>query len=251
MEFDKYLRTQGELGGFEVVLNEPIRHGRGTPMCVPLPAHTPEHVSTHHTPVTAHVPTHTPAPAQTPTIVENAKPPQNDSQWQNATSITDFYNALQQHSIYTKSMRPLSFYTPNEIKMNAAFFLIFHSPLELTAAAKNILNRLLKKLNIDLSTCAISFFFKCNEVAMPREKPVLKDMLYKEIEFINPEKIIFFKEANSNVNIDGTPITFAGKPAITLYSLLEMQQSNEKIKSTWTALQQSAWFSPDIFQAQK
>jgi len=250
LEFDKYLRTQGELGGFEVVLNEPIRPSRGTPTCVPLPAHTPEHVST-HTPITTHVPTHAPAPTQAPTIVENVKPPQNDSLWQNTTNINDFYNALQQHSIYTKSMRSLSFCIPNEIKMNAAFFLIFHSPLELTAASKNILNRLLKKLNIDLSTCAISFFFKCNEVAMPREKQILKDMLYKEIEFVNPEKIIFFKEANSNINIDGIPITFAGKSAITLYSLLEMQQSNEKIKGTWTALQQSAWFSPDIFQAPK
>ena len=232
MEFDKYLRTQGELGGFEVVLNEPISHRTITATIAEIKPEVPK-------------------PETSKPVITKPQNQNNDSLWQNTTNINDFYNALQQHSIYTKSMRSLSFYTPNEIKMNAAFFLIFHSPLELTAAAKNILNRLLKKLNIDLSACAISFFFKCNEVAMPREKQILKDMLYKEIEFVNPEKIIFFKEANSNVNIDGAPITFAGKPAITLYSLLEMQQSNEKIKSTWTALQQSAWFSPDIFLAQK
>ena len=216
MEFNTYLQTQGELGGFEVVLPK---------------------LEVAHT--------------QTKPATIKPQKQNDDSLWENVANINDFYSALQQHSIYTKSMRSLSFYVPKEIKIKAPFFLIFHSPQELTEAAKNILNRLLKKLNIELSTCAISFFFKCNEVAMPREKPVLKEMLYKEVELINPEKIIFFKEANSNVNIDGLPITFAGKPAITLYSLLEMLQSNDTIKSTWNVLPNSAWFSPDIFQAQK
>jgi len=229
LEFDKYLRAQGELGGFEIVLNEPIRRTDSPKPIEPI--------------ITK--------PVIAKPVVTKPQNQNNDSLWQNATDIKDFYSALQQHSIYTKSMRPLSFYVPKEINANAQFFLIFHSPQEITAAAKNVLDRLFNKLNIDLNACAISFFFKCNEAAMPREKPVLKDMLYKEIEFINPEKIIFFRETNSNINIDGSPITLSGKPAITLYSLLEMAGSNDKIKGTWTALQQSAWFSPNIFQAQK
>jgi len=104
---------------------------------------------------------------------------------------------------------------------------------------------LFKRLGVDLNACAISFFFKCNETAMPREKPVLKDMLCKEIELLNPEKIIFFREANTKM--DSTSTTFAGKPAITLYSLLEMLPSKpgykEKMVETWNLLMSnSGWF---------
>jgi hypothetical protein len=179
---------------------------------------------------------------------------QSDSLWKNATSIDDFYEALQKHSIYTKAMRSLSFLVPKEIKINAAYLILFHSPQELTAESKGILERLLKKLGIDLNLCAISFFFKCNETAMPREKPVLREMLCKEIELLNPEKIIFFREApgpekiEKTAKIDGTLTTFAGKPAITLYSLLEMLPSKpdykEKMLETWNSLlPNSGWFS--------
>jgi hypothetical protein len=197
-----YLRTQGELGGFEIVLPP------GQPREFALAATAP-----------------TMAPAPPPTV---APVPQNDSLWQNSTNINDFYNALRQHSIYTKSMRSLSFCVPKEIKTEVPFFLLFHSPQELTAEAKGILERLFKKLGVDLNMCAISFFFKCNAAVMQREKVVLGKMLNKEIELIKPEKIIFFREApkpekiENPAPVNGTQIEFAGKPAITLYSLLEM-----------------------------
>ncbi|MCL2283152.1 MAG: hypothetical protein FWC26_07530 [Fibromonadales bacterium] len=215
MEFEKYLRMQGELGGFEVVLNEPISRR------VAANKEQPRQVAK--------------------AIIKPQQNQSNDSLWQNATNACDFYNALRQHSIYTK--RGLEFCAPKEAKINAPFFLIFHSPQELTTEAKSILDRLFKKLCVDLNACAVSFFFKCSGTALPRERPVLKEMLCKEVEFINPEKIIFFREANSSAIIDGTPITFAGKQAITLYSLLEMLQSSEKIKSTWSVLPNCGWFS--------
>jgi hypothetical protein len=197
-----YLIAQGELGGFEVVvpLSEPLSEPRfsGFKDLQDLPK---------------------------PALVVVA---QDDLLWKEATNIDAFYGALQKHSIYTKAMRSMSFYAPKEIKTNAALLLLFHSPMELTAEARDILDRLFKKLGIDLNMCAISFFLKCNDAALPREKNILKEMLLKEIELLNPEKIIFFREApkpekiETPTPISGNTVTFAGKPAITLYSLLEM-----------------------------
>jgi len=164
-----YLLAQSEMGGSEVVLQGQPRRA----------AHTA-------------TPTQ-PAPTVAPVVTTTVAP--NDSLWKNATDINDFYEALRKHSIYSKAMRSLSFLVPKEIKTNAAYLLLFHSPQELTAESRGILERLFKKLGVDLKTCAISFFFKCDETAMPREKPVLKEMLFKEIELLNPQKIIFFREA--------------------------------------------------------
>jgi hypothetical protein len=226
LQIKTYLLAQGEMGGFELVLPQPMQ---------PVPVITEK-------------------ADFKPTL---AQPAINDSLWKNTTGIDDFYEALQKHSIYTKFMRPLSFFVPKEIKINAAYLLLFHSPQELTAESKGILERLFKKLGIDLSSCAISFFFKCNEIAMPREKPTLKEMLCKEIELLNPEKIIFFRETVSSektekpAKIDGSPIIFANKPAITLYSLLEMLPSKpdykEKMLETWNSLlPNSGWFFTPI-----
>ena len=222
-----YLLAQSEMGGSEVVL-------QGQPRRAALTA-----------------PPTQPAPTAAPVVTTTVAP--TDSLWKNAANLNDFYEALRQHSIYSKSMRSLSFLVPKEIKMNAAYLLLFHSPQELTAESRGILERLFKKLGIDLKTCAISFFFKCDETAMPREKLVLKEMLFKEIELLNPQKIIFFREAPSSEKIekpaktDGTPTMFAGKPAITLYSLLEMLPSKpdykEKMLETWNSLlPNSGWF---------
>jgi len=216
-----YLLAQGEMGGFDIVLPPSSRDSK-------------------------------PKVSVKPVL-------QDESLWKNVGSLGDFYNALQKHSVYTKNIRSLSFCFPKEIKTNAAYLLLFHSPPELNAGAREILERLFKKLGVDLSKCAISFFFKCNAVAMPREKSVLREMLYKEIELLNPEKIIFFREAprpektENPAKVDGVPVIFADKPAITLYSLLEMLPgtagSKEKIIETWSLhLPRSGWFSPDIFR---
>jgi hypothetical protein len=232
-----YLLAQGELGGFEIVLPEKQSKLKNSQNNSELSIPKPQ-----------------------PTI--RSLPPvdnkENDSLWENATSTNDFYGALRKHSIYTKSMRSLSFSFPKEVKLNAPYLLIFHSPLELSVAARGVLERLFKKLGIDLNICAISFFFKCNETVLTREKSILRDMLYKEVKLLSPEKIIFFREAPRPEKIeipakaDGMPITFADKPAITLYSLLEMitgvAGSKEKIIETWKLhLPNSGWFSPDIF----
>jgi hypothetical protein len=240
------LLAQGELGGFEIILPEkPFE----PPFEQPLePALKPRLEPVLKPPL---------EPLPKP-ILETA---QNDLLWKSANGLSDFYNALQKHSIYTKSIRSLSFCIPKEIKTNAPLLLLFHSPLELTAKARDVLARLFKKLGIDLNVCAISFFLKCNDAALPREKNILKEMMHKEIELLEPEKIIFFREAPKPEKIetpakaDGVPITFAGKPAITLYSLLEMLTdaagSKEKIIETWKQhLPKSGWFSPDIFQSQ-
>jgi hypothetical protein len=219
-----YLLAQGELGGFEIVLPKGISN-------TPIPTPPPKPM---------------PPPPQPP-------PPQNtsehDSVWKNADNIADFYLALQKHSLYNKSARSSSFVAQKEAKINAEYLLLFHSPQELTGEAKEILERLFKKLDVDLNSCAMSFFFKCNATTvMPREKAVLKEMLCKEIEFINPKKIIFFRETPElEKTLDGAPITFAGKPAITLYSLLEMlsskPDSKQKMIDTWNSLlPKSGWF---------
>jgi hypothetical protein len=206
-----YLETQGELGGFEVVLSEVIVERKEV---------LPEREE----------------PVIKPPPVIQKNDTQDDLLWKDSTDINSFYEALRKHSIYTKSMRSISFYVPKEVKTNASFLLLFHSPQELTADARNILERLFKKLGLDLSSCAISFFFKCNETAYPREKQVLKDMLYKEIELINPGKIIFFREeprpekTEAPAKISDKPTPFAGKPSITLYSLLEMLPGKPGVK---------------------
>jgi len=237
-----YLLAQGELGGFDVVLSS-------------LPLSEPRFSGLKNLQDSKPEPKAISVPVSVKPVVS-----QDDFLWKNASNIDDFYKSLQKHSVYTKSMRSLSFYVSKEIKTNSTYLLLFHSPQELTVAAREVLERLFKKLHIDLNSCSISFFFKCNEVAMPREKPVLREMLYKEIELLNPEKIIFFREAprpektEAPAKANGTPATFAGKPAITLYSLLEMlsnaEGSKEKIIETWTThLPSSGWFSPDIFRA--
>jgi len=220
MSVRTYLLAQAEMGGSEVVIPSLLL----LPLSEPLPK-----------PV-----------AELPKPVALEVVQSNDSLWQKTTNLNDFYGALKQHSIYTKSMRPLSFFVPKEIKVNAAFLLLFHSPQELTAESRGILERLFKRLGVDLNTCATSFFFKCNETAMPREKNVLKEMLCKEIELLNPEKIIFFREANTKAD-SSSPTTFAGKPAITLCSLLEMLPSKpgykDKMVETWNSLTSgSGWF---------
>jgi len=222
-----YLLAQSEMGGFEIVVPSQLSEPRFTRLKDLQDTQKP--------------------------VVDLPKPTQSDFLWKDATSLNDFYEALRKHSIYAKSMRSLSFLVPKDIKINAAYLLLFHSPQELTAESKGILERLFKKLGIDLRECAISFFFKCDETAMPREKPVLREMLFKEIELLNPEKIIFFREAPCSEKIekpakaDGTPATFAGKPAITLYSLLEMLPSKpdykEKMLEIWNSLlPNSGWF---------
>jgi hypothetical protein len=227
-----YLLAQSEMGGGEILLSEPRFTGL-------------KDLQDSQKPV-----------ADSPKLVVDLQKPvqQDDSLWKNVTDLNDFYEALRKHSIYSKSMRSLSFLVPKEIKINAAYLLLFHSPQELTAESRGILERLFKKLGIDLKMCAISFFFKCDETAMPREKPVLKEMLFKEIELLNPQKIIFFREAPSSEKIekpakaDGIPTTFASKPAITLYSLLEMLPSKpdykEKMLEMWNQLlPSSGWFT--------
>ncbi len=206
-----YLQAQGELGGFDVVLSS-----------LPLPKLEPK-------------------PEPKPEIPVSVKPvSQDDFLWKNAESIDDFYRALQKHSVYTKSMRALSFYVPEKISIDAPLLLLFHSPMELTTDAKGILERLFKKLDIDLNACAISFFFKCNEAVYSREKPILREMLNKEVEFLNPGKIIFFREAprpeltEAPAKISDKPVLFAGKPLITLYSLLEMLSGKPEFREKMT-----------------
>ncbi|MCL1956970.1 MAG: hypothetical protein FWF63_06575 [Fibromonadales bacterium] len=214
-----YLMAQGELGGFEVVmplLSEPLSEPRFTRF-----TDSPD--------------------LEKPTLEVKPKPvlevakKDDDSLWKNASSLGDFYGALRGHSVYTKGMRLLSFYAP-EIKTDVPYLLVFHSPLELTVEARDILERLFKKLEINLNKCGVSFFLKCEDATLPREKNILKDMLCKEIELINPEKIIFFREAPKPEKIERPPpisgnvITFAEKPAITLYSLLEIFPSKPNVK---------------------
>lgn len=201
-----YLLAQGELGGFEVVL--PVSEPR-YPRLEDL--------------------------QDLPKPILEVKRNDDDLLWKDAGCLGDFYEALKKHSIYTKSMRSSSFCTP-KIKTNVPYLLIFHSPLELTAEARDILERLFKKLEMDLNVCGISFFLKCNDTALPREKNILKEMLCKEIELMNPQKIIFFREApkpekiETPVPISENIVAFGGKPAITLYSLLEMLQGKPNVK---------------------
>jgi len=213
-----YLRAQGELGGFEVVL----------PLSEPLSE--PEFTELKNL-----------QNMEKPTLEVKPKPVleierhDDDLLWKNASCLGDFYEALKGHSIYTKAMRSLSFCVP-KIKTDVPYLLIFHSPLELTVEARDILERLFKKLEIDLNICGVSFFLKCNDIALPREKKILKEMLCKEIELINPEKIIFFREVPKTEKIEAPPpingntIIFANKPAITLYSLLEILPGKQDIK---------------------
>jgi hypothetical protein len=206
-----YLMAQGELGGFEVVL--PLSETLTEPLSEPEFTEFTEFKNLEK--------------------LENSV--QDDSLWKNAGCLGDFYGALRGHSIYTKAMRSLSFCTP-KIKTNVPYFLVFHSPLELTPEARDILDRLFKKLEVDLNICGVSFFLKCNDAALPREKNILKEMLCKEIELVNPEKIIFFREAPKPEKIEAPPpingnaIVFAGKPAITLYSLLEILPGKPNVK---------------------
>ena len=208
--------AQGELGGFEVVLPSPLSEPRfsDSPDSSDLPKPVLE--------------------VKPKPVLEVAKQ-NDDSLWKDASSLKDFYEALKEHSIYTKGMRSISFCVP-EIKTDVPYFLVFPSPLELTAEARDILGRLFKKLEIDLNKCGISFFLKCDDTALPREKNILKEMLNKEIELVNPEKIILFREAPKPEKIEtpppisGNTITFAGKPAITLYSLLEIFPNKPNVK---------------------
>jgi len=206
-----YLMAQGELGGFEVVL--PLSQNAHQQMPNQMCGYT--YLKD----------------------LQDEKPVQNDDLlWKDVSSLGDFYEALRKHSIYTKAMRSSSFCAPAEIKTNVHYLLIFHSPLELTTEARNILERLFKKLELDLNVCGISFFLKCKDVALPREKNILKEMLCKEIELVNPEKIIFFREVPKPEKIETSPIisgniaTFADKPAITLYSLLEILPGKPDVK---------------------
>jgi hypothetical protein len=144
----------------------------------------------------------------------------SEPNWQSVSSISDFYNSIKTHSVYTK--RDLEFFTP-VAKINSPYILIFDSPTELTDETKNILKRLFKKLGKEIEECSITYFFKCSAKAMPREKALLAEMLKKEIELINPGKIIFF-------NIENKLKTFAGKPAITLYSPLELLSDKPNFK---------------------
>ncbi len=212
-----YLMAQGELGSFEVV----------------LPLSEPRFSRFSDSPDSSDLPKPVLEVVQKP-VLEVAKK-DDDLLWKQTNNPKDFYEALKGHSIYTKGMRLLSFCVP-KIKTNVPYLLIFPSPLELTAEAKDILDRLFKKLEIDLNKCAISFFLKCDDTALPREKNILKEMLSKEIELVNPEKIIFFREAPKPEKIEAPPpisgnaITFAGKLAITLYSLLEILPSKPNVK---------------------
>jgi len=206
-----YLKAQGELGGIDVVV--PLSEPRYPQLedSQDLKKETP----------TSHK------------LIANS---QDDSLWKNTGNLGDFYGALKKHSVYTKGMRGLSFWEPKEIKREVDLLLLFNSPLELKVEARDILERLFKKIGIDLNMCAISFFLKCNDAALPREKNILKEMLFKEIGLINPKKIIFFREAPKPEKIEtpapvsGNVTTFAGKPAITLYSLLEMLPGKPEFK---------------------
>jgi len=122
-----YLMAQGELGGVEVVV----------PFCEPLSE--PEFTEFKN--------------------LQNERPTsQDDSLWKDARNLGDFYGALKKHSIYTKGMRGLSFWEPKGIKRDVPLLLLFHSPLELTPEARGILERLFKKLEIDLNGCAFLSF---------------------------------------------------------------------------------------------
>ena len=219
-----YLMAQGELGGFEVVLPSPLSEPEFSEF---------KNVQNMEKP-TLEVKPKPVLEVKSKPILEVAKQ-NDDSLWKDASSLKDFYEALKEHSIYTKGMRSISFCVP-KIKTDVPYFLVFPSPLELTAEAKDILGRLFKKLEIDLNKCGVSFFLKCEDTALPREKNVLKEMLCKEIELVNPEKIIFFREAPKPEKIEtpppinGNAITFAGKPAITLYSLLEILPGKPNVK---------------------
>ena len=236
-EARNYLLAQAELGTFELVLKEPVILMPRVAAAVPA------------IPAVATVPIAPASPAAVPMPQPLAPiaPPstENDNLWTSAQNANEFYEALKQHSLYKKSTRLSSFETPKE-KKNAPYILIFHSPKELSAEAKEMLKRLFEKLGIEFEACAISFFIKSNWAVMPREKTALAEMLKKEIALLNPEKIIFFRENPSSekgVKIDGNPIVFAGKAAITLYSPLEMLPSREKRLETWNShLPRSNWF---------
>jgi hypothetical protein len=214
-EIYSYLQAQSELGG-SMLVTEAL-----------AVAHEPE-----------------PARIPTPVPVYAAPPPKaaTEDLWQKSSNLNDFYSALQSSSLYQKNNRQLSFSKPENAKANAPYLLVFHSPQEFSQEARELLERLLTKLNISLQNCSVSFFIKSNSTVMPREKKVLTEMLHKEIEMLNPERIIFFREnpkTEQGAKLDGKPITFASKQAITLYSLIEMK---DKIRETWSLLPHCGWF---------
>jgi hypothetical protein len=221
-EIYSYLQAQSELGGSMLVTEAlpvvPVVHE-----IVPKPAPEPK-----------------PIPCRPPAA------PIAEDQWQKASNLNDFYKALQGSALYQKDNRQASFFESKDAKINAPYLLVFHSPQEFGQEARELLERLLSKLNISLQNCSVSFFIKSNSAVMPREKKVLTDMLHKEVEMLNPERIIIFREnpkTEQGAKLDGKPITFAGKQAITLYSLIEMK---DKIRETWSILPRCEWFG-EIF----
>jgi hypothetical protein len=225
-EARNYLLAQAELGVFELALKEPLKPLKQVAEARrALPSKT--------------------APAETAPF-KTLPTKESDSLWQTASNLNEFYASLQQHSLYQKRNADIAGMKLIAPRQNAPFLLIFHSPKELSAEASEMLKNLFKKLGADLGICAISFFMKCNSAAMPREKAILTEMLKKEIALLNPEKIILFRENGASENsakIDGSPIILAEKPAIRLYSPLEMLPSKEKRLETWNLhLPRSGWF---------
>jgi hypothetical protein len=210
-----YLMAQSELGGSMLVTEAlPVAPEAHEPMPAPMPV---------------------PMPAMPPPKAAA----ETEDQWQKASNLNDFYAALRISSLYKKDNRQASFFVPKDAKTNAPYLLVFHSPQEFSQEARELLERLLTKLNIALQSCSVSFFIKSNSTVMPREKKVLTEMLHKEVEMLAPERIIFFREnpkTEQSAKPDGKPITFAGKQAITLYSLLEMLPSKDKMRDTWNLI---------------
>ncbi|GHV16842.1 hypothetical protein AGMMS49938_17210 [Fibrobacterales bacterium] len=214
--------AQGELGGFEVILDKPLD----------LSPQATARATTQAIAQTAIRQVMPPNQKQTVPLPKPQSPPQKV-----VLPATP--------KVIPKNL------TLSPIK-NASYLLILRSPSELSSEAKTLLTNFFANIaKVNLNDCAIVFFTENDKKVMPREQISLKNSLSEEVKNLNPERIIFFGskflfpiwERNDFAESAGALNKFAEKPAIILYSPLEMLTDETLKKETWKIhIPRSGWF---------
>ena len=259
------LLAQSEMGFPEVIFDEPwsptpasTRLARPTPASSPAPNPAPPPITTPRTPpappVTA--PSHSEsqggfslAKLMAQTDMPSAQPLQ-DSSWEQAATLTDFFEKLLKHPFYQDACD--GHLVPGQGPTDAPFMLVFFAPsaadlMEQTVvsgASGELLTRLLASLKVDRAQCYSTYFHKGLAASrlMPRHVALLRKMLVAEIQIARPQRILFFgKECheyllngqNNFLQEAGAPIEFSGVPATVLIDPQDMLQNVENKKLTW------------------
>ena len=260
-EVYSYLENQIFLSDHEVVSEEPFPDLNPTPQLFSIQQGTSPKLNIAPKPAMA-VPSASPgSPAASAPMLSF----KNKSKWnprkkftadkiESCSTLSEFYEETANHSFFTGILGHSAPIIPGRGPESPEVMILSYCPLiedfqenyAISGQDGVTLNKMLQFIKIDPDSCFFTFFYKGKprqEKIMPSEINLLKTLLAKEIELVNPKVIFGLGEKIGQILLDvekpfeASNLTYNGKPYFSTYHPRIMNQKPELKKQAIVHLQ--------------